>query len=61
MRKLTLHEKISIKGHLSGRCLPRPRLEMAEAVFLWNWCFRRPISRWCAPRTHFHKGGANVC
>jgi len=61
MRRLTLHEKISLKGKFEAKGLKLPTLDMKNAVHFWAMCYGyRPISRWyVVPRTHFHLGGSN--
>jgi len=47
MRKLTLQEKISIKGILSKRGVTYPnlaRIDMKSAVHFWYTCVPGPIS-----------------
>ncbi len=44
MRKLTLNEKISIKGELSKRLEVLPKLTMESALHYWVMCFGTPLS-----------------
>ena len=42
-RKLTLNEKISIKGKLARKGLCLPKLTMSAAVFYWYRCYGTSI------------------
>lgn len=49
LRRLSLDEKISIKGKLARFGVPAQTLagiDMKAALFLWNICFRRSIAFW---------------
>lgn len=48
MRKLTLNEKISIKGILSKRwnIQPLPRLTMSGALHFWAMCGGKSIAQY---------------
>ena len=50
MRKLTLDEKISIKGILAKRDLLLPKLDMASALHFWNMVFCTPLSYYNTPK-----------
>ncbi len=44
MRKLTLNEKISIKGELSKHVSGLAKLTMGSALHYWGMCFATPLS-----------------
>jgi len=51
MRKLTLDEKISLKGIFAYKGMHIPKLNMELAVALWGWACGYRITRW-----HLFKG-----
>jgi hypothetical protein len=46
MRKLSLDEKISLKGIFARKGLFVPKLDMEQAIFLFGMCCGRDITRW---------------
>jgi hypothetical protein len=46
MRKLTLDEKISLKGVFAFKGLTVPKLDMEKATFLWGFVCGYNILKW---------------
>ena len=46
MRKLSLHEKITLKGKFAKKKLSLPKLNMKEALHFWYMCFGTPIAQY---------------